>query len=38
VVSDGPVTVDGGPNAGARAAYLRIHDGVTLELFQPASG
>jgi catechol 2,3-dioxygenase-like lactoylglutathione lyase family enzyme len=38
VVSDGPVSVDGGPNAGARAAYLRIHDGVTLELFQPASG
>jgi catechol 2,3-dioxygenase-like lactoylglutathione lyase family enzyme len=35
VVPDGPVTVDGGPNEGARAAYLRIHDGVTLELFQP---
>jgi catechol 2,3-dioxygenase-like lactoylglutathione lyase family enzyme len=35
VVPDGPVTVDAGPNAGARAAYLRIHDGVTLELFQP---
>ena len=35
-VSDGgPVTVDAGPNTGARAAYLRIHDGVTLELFQP---
>jgi catechol 2,3-dioxygenase-like lactoylglutathione lyase family enzyme len=31
----GPVTVDAGPNAGARAAYLRLHDGVTLELFQP---
>jgi catechol 2,3-dioxygenase-like lactoylglutathione lyase family enzyme len=35
LVEDGPVTVDGGPNAGARAAYLRIHDGITLELFQP---
>jgi catechol 2,3-dioxygenase-like lactoylglutathione lyase family enzyme len=35
IVPDGPVTVDGGPNEGARAAYLRIHDGVTLELFQP---
>jgi catechol 2,3-dioxygenase-like lactoylglutathione lyase family enzyme len=31
---DGPVEVDGGPNKGARAAYLRIHDGITLELFQ----
>jgi catechol 2,3-dioxygenase-like lactoylglutathione lyase family enzyme len=31
---DGPVEVDGGPNIGARAAYLRIHDGVTLEVFQ----
>jgi hypothetical protein len=28
------VTVDAGPNEGARAAYLRIHDGITLELFQ----
>jgi hypothetical protein len=27
--------VDGGPNEGARAAYLRIHDGISLELFQP---
>ena len=35
IVPDGPVTVDGGPNEGARAAYLRIHDGITLELFQP---
>ena len=33
---EGPVDVDGGPNIGARAAYLRIHDGITLELFQPA--
>jgi catechol 2,3-dioxygenase-like lactoylglutathione lyase family enzyme len=32
---EGPVAVDAGPNVGARAAYLRIHDGVTLELFQP---
>lgn len=31
---DGPVSIDGGPNIGARGAYLRIHDGVTLELFQ----
>jgi len=34
VVAEGPVEVDGGPNKGARAAYLRIHDGITLELFQ----
>ncbi len=32
---DGPVDIDGGPNKGARAAYLRIHDGITLEIFQP---
>jgi catechol 2,3-dioxygenase-like lactoylglutathione lyase family enzyme len=38
VVPEGPVTVDAGPNVGARAAYLRIHDGVTLELFQPPAG
>lgn len=31
----GPVAVDGGPNIGAFAAYLRIHDGITIELFQP---
>lgn len=35
IVPDGPIEVDGGPNRGARAAYLRIHDGITLELFQP---
>jgi len=35
LVADGPVTVDAGPNEGARAAYLRVHDGHTLELFQP---
>jgi catechol 2,3-dioxygenase-like lactoylglutathione lyase family enzyme len=37
----GPVAIDGGPNIGPRAAYLHIHDGVTLELFQrprPAEG
>jgi catechol 2,3-dioxygenase-like lactoylglutathione lyase family enzyme len=34
VVPQGPVDVDAGPNKGARAAYLRIHDGITLELFQ----
>jgi len=36
--SDGPVAIDGGPNIGAQAAYLRIHDGITLELFQPPPG
>jgi catechol 2,3-dioxygenase-like lactoylglutathione lyase family enzyme len=35
-LSEGPVDIDGGPNKGAKAAYLRIHDGITLELFQPA--
>ncbi len=34
---DGPVEVDDGPNKGARVAYLRIHDGVTLEVFQSPS-
>jgi catechol 2,3-dioxygenase-like lactoylglutathione lyase family enzyme len=34
VAPDGPVDVDGGPNQGARASYLRIHDGISLELFQ----
>jgi glyoxylase I family protein len=36
VNSKGPVEVDDGPNKGARVAYLRIHDGVTLEVLQPA--
>jgi catechol 2,3-dioxygenase-like lactoylglutathione lyase family enzyme len=36
VSSEGPIEIDGGPNEGARVAYLRIHDGVTLEIFQPA--
>jgi Glyoxalase/Bleomycin resistance protein/Dioxygenase superfamily len=35
VVASGPITVDAGPNLGACVAYLRIHDGITLELFQP---
>jgi catechol 2,3-dioxygenase-like lactoylglutathione lyase family enzyme len=38
VAPDGPVDVDGGPNKGARAAYLRIHDGITLEMIQPPQG
>ena len=38
VVPEGPVDVDGGPNKGARAAYLRIHDGFTLEMIQPPPG
>ena len=35
VRAEGPMDIDAGPNIGARGAYLRIHDGVTLELFQP---
>jgi glyoxylase I family protein len=35
VTQGGPVDIDGGPNTGARAAYLRGPDGVTIELFQP---
>jgi catechol 2,3-dioxygenase-like lactoylglutathione lyase family enzyme len=38
VSHEGPVDIDGGPNKGSRAAYLRIHDGITLELFQPVTG
>jgi catechol 2,3-dioxygenase-like lactoylglutathione lyase family enzyme len=34
VSAGGPVEIDGGPNKGARGSYLRIHDGITLELFQ----
>lgn len=37
IVSEGPVEVTHGPNKGARAAYLRIHDGITLEFLQPPS-
>jgi catechol 2,3-dioxygenase-like lactoylglutathione lyase family enzyme len=36
VSPDGPVDIEAGPNQGAKAAYLRIHENVTLELFQPA--
>lgn len=36
IVPEGPIDVDGGPNIGAKVAYLRVHDGITLELFQPA--
>jgi len=35
---DGPVEVDAGPNRGARAAYLRVHDGISVELLQPPPG
>ena len=35
IVPEGPIDVTHGPNTGARAAYLRVHDGITLELFQP---
>lgn len=31
-----PATVTTGPNAGARAGYLKDPDGITIELFQPA--
>jgi catechol 2,3-dioxygenase-like lactoylglutathione lyase family enzyme len=35
VYPDGPVDIDGGPNKGARASYLRVPpDWHTLELFQ----
>lgn len=37
-VSPGPVEVTVGPNAGARACYLRDPDGITLELLQPPPG
>lgn len=30
----GPVDIEAGPNKGAKGVYLRIHDNVTLELFQ----
>ncbi|HEY4278373.1 MAG TPA: VOC family protein [Conexibacter sp.] len=33
----GPVRVDAGPNEGARVAYLRVHDGISVELYQPAA-
>ena len=31
---DGPVELDGGPNKGAKVAYLRDPDGISIELFQ----
>ncbi len=34
----GPVDVAAGPLAGARIAYVRDPDGVTIELFQPPPG
>ncbi len=34
IVPEGPIEVTHGPNTGARAAYLRIHDGITLEFLQ----
>jgi catechol 2,3-dioxygenase-like lactoylglutathione lyase family enzyme len=33
----GPVDVDAGPNRGARVAYLRVHDGISVEVFQRPS-
>jgi catechol 2,3-dioxygenase-like lactoylglutathione lyase family enzyme len=35
---EGPRLIDGGPNVGARGAYLRVHDVITLELFQRPPG
>src|SRR3954452_3300397 len=34
LVPEGQVEIDGGPNRGAQSAYLRIHDGITLDLFE----
>jgi catechol 2,3-dioxygenase-like lactoylglutathione lyase family enzyme len=31
---DGPVRVDTGPNEGARVAYLRVPDGISVEVFE----
>jgi catechol 2,3-dioxygenase-like lactoylglutathione lyase family enzyme len=36
--STAPVTIAEGPNAGARAFYVRDPDGYTVELFQPPPG
>jgi catechol 2,3-dioxygenase-like lactoylglutathione lyase family enzyme len=33
----GPVDIDAGPNRGARVAYLRVHDGISVEVFQRPS-
>lgn len=37
-VGTGPIDVRTGPMAGARLAYVRDLDGVTIELFQPPPG
>lgn len=37
-VGEGWIVVPAGPSAGARIAYLRDPDGVTIELFQPPPG
>lgn len=37
-VSPAPIEVQAGPLEGARLAYLRDPDGVTIELFQPPPG
>jgi lactoylglutathione lyase len=36
--SDAPITIAEGPNAGARAFYVRDPDGYSVELFQPPPG
>jgi len=33
-----PLDVDTGANAGGSALYLKDHDGITIELFQPGPG
>lgn len=35
ILPSGPVQIDVGPNTGAYASYLRVHDGITLEFYQP---
>ena len=37
VAPEGAIEIDGGPNKGAVVSYLRVHDGITLELYQPAA-
>lgn len=34
-VGEAPVEIAAGPNRGAKACYLRVPDGITVELFQP---
>jgi catechol 2,3-dioxygenase-like lactoylglutathione lyase family enzyme len=38
LISDGPVELLQGPNAGARVMYLRDPEGAAVEIFQPPSG